>query len=72
MAYFNLYPEQLKRIGDLCEALNKIDGDDVPESGGVTIGLQQKIRVVDEHGTVYGYLSDEIGGAWSFLPVEPQ
>ncbi len=69
MAYtYNLYPEQLRRIADMCEAMNKIDGIDVPEHGGVTIGFQQNIKVVDEHGDLFGHLSDEIGGAWAFTP----
>lgn len=61
----NLYPEQLRRLAEMCEALNQIDGESVPETAGVTLAFQNRIKVVDEYGTVYGYLSDEIGGAWS-------
>jgi hypothetical protein len=61
----NLYPEQLRRMADICEALDKIDGADIPDSAGVTLGLKQGIPIVDEYGEVYGYVGDEVGGSWS-------
>lgn len=66
----NYYPGQLRRIAEICEGLNPIDGEDVRETEAVTLGLQQRIKVVDEHGDVWGTLSDEIGGSWSFTPVD--
>lgn len=64
----NLYPDQLRRIANLCDGLDKIDGVSVPETSGVTLQFQQGIKVVDEHGDVYGYLGDEVGGSWAFFP----
>ena len=63
----SLYPEQLRRIADLCEVLNKVD--DVPPQSPDLV-LQQRIAVVDAMAPedVYGYLVDEVGGAWSFEP----
>lgn len=60
----NLYPDQLRRIAAMCEALNKIDDEDPPET---QLMFEQGIPVIDEHGTTYGYLRDEIGGSWSFF-----
>jgi hypothetical protein len=58
----------MRRIADICDAFDKIDGVEVAETGGVTLCLQNGIAVKDEHGDVYGWLGDEIGGAWSFWP----
>jgi len=62
----NYYPEQMRRIADLCEALNKVDGPDA----GDTVVFAQRLPVVhpDEPNVILGYLIDEIGGAWSFEP----
>jgi hypothetical protein len=63
-----LYPQQMRRIADMLDALNKIDGPSVPETEGITLMLKNGIPVVDEHGHVYGYLGDEVGGSWCFWP----
>jgi hypothetical protein len=64
----NYYPEQLRRIAAMCEALNEIDGALAPDTGGMTLQFRP-IIVIDENDTEYGKLADEIGGAWSFFPV---
>jgi nucleosome binding factor SPN SPT16 subunit len=62
----NYYPDQLRSIAKLIEALNVLDRE---AEGSVT--LVNRIAVVDsESDETLGYLVDEIGGAWSFLPVE--
>lgn len=62
----NLYPDQLRNIADLIEALNVVDQS--PErdiTQGVMLG--SGIKVLDSDGaSTLGYLVDEIGGAWSF------
>jgi hypothetical protein len=63
-----LYPNQMRRIADMCDALNKIDGENVPETEGITLMLRNGIPVVDESGDVYGHLGDEVGGSWCFWP----
>ncbi len=50
---------------------DKIDGADVPETEGVTLMLD-RVRIIDQDGTFYGTLQDEIGGSWSFKPRGPQ
>jgi hypothetical protein len=60
------YPDQLVHIAKLCEALNAIDR----ESGDSLVTLKNKIEVVDGDDSTLGFLVDEIGGSWSFLPVE--
>lgn len=64
----HLYPEQLRQIAALCEALDKIEQVDGENS---TLVLQQRIAVVEaqQPADVYGHLVDEIGGAWSFAPL---
>lgn len=59
----NLYPEQLRQIADMCEALDKIDG-----VGSGPLRFKQGIQITDEYGEVFGYLGDEIGGVWGFWP----
>jgi hypothetical protein len=66
----NLYPEQLRRIANFCAGLNEVDPPDAPETAGVTLMLRNGIAVIDEDGNVYGYLADEIGGAWAFWPAK--
>ena len=67
----NYYPDQLRRIADMCEALDKVDGANVPETSGITMGFKNGIPVIDtEHGDVYGYLADEVGGSWSFYATK--
>jgi len=62
------FPDQLRRIADICEGINAVDGLDAPETNGVTLMLKNGLAIVDEHGDVYGYLGDEIGGLWGFSP----
>lgn len=67
----NYYPEQLRWLADLCEALNafeKVDGEK-----DTHMMLQQGIKIVDPQNPdfVFGTLVDEIGGEWSFLPAKP-
>jgi nucleosome binding factor SPN SPT16 subunit len=62
----NYYPDQLRSVAKLIEALNVLDRE---AEGSVT--LVNRIAVVDsESDETLGYLVDEIGGSWSFLPVE--
>jgi hypothetical protein len=63
----NYYPDQLRGIAAMCEALNKADGLDSPDCGVV---FAQKLPLVhpDEPNVILGYLIDEIGGSWSFEP----
>jgi hypothetical protein len=62
----NYYPDQLRSVVKLIEAMNALDRE---AEGSVT--LASKIAVIDsESDETLGYLVDEIGGAWSFLPVD--
>ena len=64
-----LYPDQLRRIADLCEGLDKIDGVYSPETAGVVLGFKNGIPIVDiEHGVVYGFVRNMVDGSWAFLP----
>jgi transcription elongation GreA/GreB family factor len=65
----NYYPEQLRRIAEMCEALNKIDGEDTP-ADGVVLASRIEVHHPDDQKEVLGYLVDEVGGAWSFEPVK--
>lgn len=55
----NLYPEQMKALAAMCEALNAVDERAVQF---------KRIEVQDEHGQSLGYLVDEAGGAFSWAP----
>jgi len=64
----NYYPEQLRGIAALCEALNSV-ADAETES---KVAFKSRIPVIDADDVPerpIGYLVDEIGGAWSFEPV---
>lgn len=60
----NLYPEQLRGLAAVCEALNAAEKelDDLM--------LKSGIDVTDSNESVYGTLVDEIGGCWSFRPKD--
>lgn len=67
----NYYPEQLRQIAAMCEALNNVDKSSGVSAGNLTI--KNRIPVIDNEDdaeTPLGYLIDEIGGAWSFEPVK--
>jgi hypothetical protein len=57
----NLYPDQLRKIADLCEALDKAEG----EQG---MYLEAPHRVIEDDCHL-GELRYEIGGSYSFFPV---
>lgn len=64
----NFYPEQLRQLAAMCDAMNKADSDDIAPSVGMAFMLDP-VTVRAEEGTVVGVLRDEIGGAWSFTPT---
>lgn len=66
----NFYPDQLRRIADILDAFDQIDGAEAPVSSGSTIGLPVAVALSDEHGQAFGRCVDEIGGAWSWYPPE--
>lgn len=68
MTAFNFYPEQLRQIAAMCDALDKADSAFSGE--GMSLMLAQGIEVWTEDGVVVGHLRDEVGGAWSFTACE--
>ncbi len=65
----NYYPEQLRRIAVMCEALDRIDS---PQAEGSDAVLHiESIEVIHPEAPdqILGTLVDEIGGGWSFRPV---
>lgn len=60
----NYYPDQLRQIAAYCEALDKVE-----DAASTPIYPANGIRMVDNDGTFYGMLHDEIGGSWSFSPA---
>lgn len=65
----NYYPDQLRRIAAICEALDKADG---LEAEGEWAMLDNRIKVVHPHEPDFplGYLVDEDGLGWSFEPAK--
>lgn len=60
----NYYPDELRKIVGLCEALNEADKD----SGDIT--FKNGVVVIDcNDNSVLGELVDEVGGSWSFKPA---
>lgn len=68
MAVFEYYPDQLRAFAALCEMLNEFEGKTTDSS----IFIKGPIEVCDgnDPDVPLGHLVDEIGGAWSFKPVE--
>jgi hypothetical protein len=66
------YPEQLRWVAALCEALTEFDKNNTDINTHMII--KNRVPLVDQHDSniVMGYLVDEIGGVWSFLPVGPE
>lgn len=62
---YDLYPEQLRDIAALCEALNAVDNSNPVMRLG-------DIPVNDEAGVRVGWLVDEVGGAWAFRYDTPE
>lgn len=62
----SIYPEQLRGIAKLCEALNA--ADEFLTADHLTV--ESGIKLVDDDGVLYGELVDEIGGVWSFEPAK--
>lgn len=66
----NLYPEQLRQIAAMCEALNVAEGAENP-GHGMTIQFAYGIPLSIEGGDGHiGCLVDEVG-EWSFRPESP-
>lgn len=65
---FDYYPDQLRAVAKLCELLNTFDR----ESTDSSVFLKGPIVVADgnDPDVPLGVLADEIGGSWSFKPVE--
>jgi hypothetical protein len=63
------YPDQLKAFATLCETLNEFDR----QTNDSSVFLPSPIAVADgnDPDRAIGHLVDEIGGSWSFRPVEP-
>lgn len=60
-----VYAEELRRLAELCEGLNILDGADADDC----IVLSSGIKVTDKNGDAVGVLRDEVGGAWCFEAV---
>ena len=57
-----IFPNELRRLADLCDGLNKLDGAGSPDCVKFAAGL----TVTDRDGDTRGQLRDNVGGAWCF------
>jgi hypothetical protein len=71
MPYINLYTEQLTKIAQIIDGLNKIEGEVGydSDSPGMNAMLPYKIPIVNDDEELLGFAVDEIGGVYSFLPA---
>lgn len=68
-ASWNYYPEQLRSIAAMCETLDSYDK--LPEAAGeLAFRFRTCVPIEDNDGTLIGALVDEVGGVWSFRPVD--
>ena len=57
----NLYPDQMRAIAAMCEALNAVGEEAV---------LFNRISIQSSEGDNLGFLVDEVGGAFSWAPPD--
>lgn len=63
----NFYPETLRYIADMCDALAEVEKKTTVDIMGVRFKSGIKIETV-EGECDFGTLHDEIGGEWSWYP----
>lgn len=57
--------EHLEQLQEIIKALNSIDVD-TPREPGMSLMLGNKLPLVNDENDLYGFVSDEVGGSWSF------
>lgn len=63
----NYYPEQLRAIADICDAISAHPGKHIR----VSLGSAVIIYDPDDKTTAVGHIEDEDGTeTWSFVPVQ--
>ena len=71
----NYYPDELQQVVTLLRCLDEGDKaiEGLPTAKGVKVYLGNRLPILADYGMgepdVIGYAVDEVGGAWSFLPV---
>jgi hypothetical protein len=65
-----LFPEDLRRIAEMCKALDGLDSRLSSQKSQVVIDGKIELRhsESDHDEDVYGWLTDEDGIGWAFTP----
>lgn len=68
----SFYPGELRSIVRILEGLDTLDAGPVDPKADQAVQLKSGLEIINADDDVtIGKVVDEVGGAWSFVPVEP-